>query len=136
MHPFLVLHLIQANQTFFFSSVSSLSSSIHMQNQNNVVPPCALCSACRDWNLGEFCPWDLTGIIGDISTDVFDNEEEAHTVTTKNSSEGGGGEEQDSSSSMDMEPTMPVNFSVPHEISHSKSASDFMSSMADIEAWD
>jgi len=22
--------------------------------------PCALCKACRDWNLGTFCPWDLT----------------------------------------------------------------------------
>lgn len=32
--------------------------------------PCALCSACRDWNRGEFCPWDLTGIIGDMSTDA------------------------------------------------------------------
>ena len=32
--------------------------------------PCALCSACRDWNAGEFCPWDLTGIIGEISDDT------------------------------------------------------------------
>ena len=47
--------------------------------------PCALCSACRDWNLGEFCPWDLTGIIGDISSssisttvsDVFDGDEDS-----------------------------------------------------------
>jgi len=37
--------------------------------KNLVADPCALCSACRDWNLGEFCPWDLTGILGDISTD-------------------------------------------------------------------
>ncbi len=62
---------------------------------------------------------------------MFRNEE-ANTVTTKNSSEAD--EEQDST--MDMEPTMTVNFSVPSEISHSKSASDFMSSMAEIEAWD
>jgi len=102
------------------------------QPQNSNAQPCALCSACRDWNLGEFCPWDLTGIIGDISTDVF-SIEEANTVTTKNSSEAG--EEQDSTT-MDMEPTMTVNFTVPSEISHSKSASDFMSSMAEIEAWD
>ena len=37
--------------------------------QDRYTQPCALCSACRDWNLGEFCPWDLTGIIGDMSTD-------------------------------------------------------------------
>jgi hypothetical protein len=37
--------------------------------QNRYVQPCALCSACRDWNAGEFCPWDLTGIIGDVSSD-------------------------------------------------------------------
>eukprot|EP01082_Thalassiosira_pseudonana_P013959 g11534.t1 g11534 contig6:21898-22954(-) len=36
---------------------------------NRYVQPCALCSACRDWNAGEFCPWDLTGIIGDVSSD-------------------------------------------------------------------
>mmetsp|Transcript_5498 Transcript_5498/g.11285 ORF Transcript_5498/g.11285 Transcript_5498/m.11285 type:complete len:567 (+) Transcript_5498:143-1843(+) len=42
----------------------------HLQNKmNRYVQPCALCSACRDWNLGEFCPWDLTGIIGDMPTD-------------------------------------------------------------------
>jgi len=41
-----------------------------MGAKNCFASPCALCSACRDWNLGEFCPWDLTGIIGDISTDA------------------------------------------------------------------
>jgi hypothetical protein len=34
--------------------------------------PCALCAACRDWNAGEFCPWDLTGIIGNISESSTD----------------------------------------------------------------
>lgn len=37
--------------------------------KNHFAQPCALCAACRDWNLGEFCPWDLTGILGDVSTD-------------------------------------------------------------------
>jgi hypothetical protein len=32
--------------------------------------PCALCAACRDWNAGEFCPWDLTGIIGNIQSET------------------------------------------------------------------
>mmetsp|Transcript_1855 Transcript_1855/g.2930 ORF Transcript_1855/g.2930 Transcript_1855/m.2930 type:complete len:419 (-) Transcript_1855:286-1542(-) len=32
--------------------------------------PCALCAACRDWNAGEFCPWDLTGIIGNIQSEL------------------------------------------------------------------
>lgn len=107
--------------------VDSSSSSVMAKNHN--AQPCALCSACRDWNLGEFCPWDLTGLIGDISADVFNNEE-ANTVTTKNSSETD--EEQDNKNT-DMEPTVSVNFSVPLEISHSQSAADFMSSM---EAWD
>eukprot|EP00986_Skeletonema_menzelii_P003151 scaffold932_cov139-Skeletonema_menzelii.AAC.10 len=34
--------------------------------------PCALCAACRDWNAGEFCPWDLTGIIGNIQSEISD----------------------------------------------------------------
>mmetsp|Transcript_8480 Transcript_8480/g.13175 ORF Transcript_8480/g.13175 Transcript_8480/m.13175 type:complete len:420 (-) Transcript_8480:307-1566(-) len=32
--------------------------------------PCALCAACRDWNAGEFCPWDLTGLIGNMQSEV------------------------------------------------------------------
>lgn len=47
--------------------------SIHLNSffmlQSRYADPCALCSACRDWNLGEFCPWDLTGIIGDLAID-------------------------------------------------------------------
>lgn len=51
----------------------------------NLTQPCALCSACRDWNLGEFCPWDLTGIIGDISNDmeIPDLSTEANKESTK-----------------------------------------------------
>lgn len=33
--------------------------------------PCALCAACRDWNAGEFCPWDLTGLIGNMQSEVL-----------------------------------------------------------------
>ena len=48
--------------------------------------PCALCSACRDWNAGEFCPWDLTGIIGDISDDTSATSATAVTATSGGSS--------------------------------------------------
>ncbi|KAL7544790.1 hypothetical protein ACHAWF_008150 [Thalassiosira exigua] len=37
--------------------------------QGRTAQPCALCLACHDWNLGTFCPWDLTGIIGDLSAE-------------------------------------------------------------------
>ncbi|KAL3789620.1 hypothetical protein HJC23_003169 [Cyclotella cryptica] len=47
---------------------------------NRYVQPCALCSACRDWNAGEFCPWDLTGIIGDISDDTSVSATEEETL--------------------------------------------------------
>lgn len=152
--------------------------------KNRFAQPCALCSACRDWNLGEFCPWDLTGIIGDISTDsamlgetpqetslsnsqdygkgmslaslvtsslygsgatpsedgssahyeTSSTEEGGTTVVTKNSTVA-----EDATGAGGIEPTMLAmysNFSVPQEISHSTSAADFMSSMADIESWD
>jgi hypothetical protein len=158
--------------------------SAHTQPQNRFAQPCALCSACRDWNLGEFCPWDLTGIIGDISTDsamlgetpqetslsnsqdygkgmslaslvtsslygsgatpsedgstahyeTSSTEEGGTTVVTKNSTVA-----EDATGARGIEPTMLAmysNFSVPQEISHSTSAADFMSSMADIESWD
>lgn len=52
------------------SSIAWLHSPPPTRVQNRYVQPCALCSACRDWNAGEFCPWDLTGIIGDISDDT------------------------------------------------------------------
>ena len=55
-------------------------------------------------------------------------EEGGTTVVTKNSTVADDG----------IEPTMMAmysNFSVPQEISHSTSAADFMSSMADIESW-
>mmetsp|Transcript_10647 Transcript_10647/g.23520 ORF Transcript_10647/g.23520 Transcript_10647/m.23520 type:complete len:564 (-) Transcript_10647:429-2120(-) len=116
---------------------------------NGVAQPCALCSACRDWNMGEFCPWDLTGLLGDISTDMeipsssSQDEEEYFTapsmdgsiesMITKNSTLG------DSAASI--EQTAMSSNPVPQEISHSTmtrstSAADFMSSMVGIENWD
>jgi len=115
---------------------------------------CALCSACRDWNLGEFCPWDLTGILGDISTEIpapsssssledeqddyftapsMDGSTEEATTVTKNSTVAEGMSSL-KSKAMSSGP-------VPQEISHSTmtqstSAADFMSSMADLENWD
>jgi len=172
-------------------------------NSLNRPPPCALCSACRDWNLGEFCPWDLTGIIGDISADgtipesapsasyssasssegtataTEDLEEEDFTApvatlppvasspydrmdldgtieeattVTKNSMvevsdvasvDGNGNSDVNTvvnySSSDTSEGGLPKSsspfFTIPHEISHSTSAADFISSMVDIESW-
>jgi hypothetical protein len=52
-------------------SNTRFSFSIHFfcfQSHNG--EPCALCAACRDWNAGEFCPWDLTGIIGNIQSET------------------------------------------------------------------
>jgi len=37
--------------------------------QTGFATPCALCSALRDWNTGEFCSWDLT-LAGDISMEA------------------------------------------------------------------
>ena len=46
----------------------SFPSTSFFQSHNG--EPCALCAACRDWNAGEFCPWDLTGIIGNIQSET------------------------------------------------------------------
>lgn len=99
--------------------------------QNRQAPPCALCSACRDWNLGEFCPWDLTGSIG---------ADEIPMTATGNSLDGSTAEvtavtNTTSTITMDFEgaaSSVAMNFSIPQEISHSTSAADFM---ADIETW-
>lgn len=139
--------------------------SIMPHSCNDSVDPCALCSACRDWNLGEFCPWDLTGIIGDLSTDLElkdPTKEEMMdlclpvtklaTVTssgTTSDMEGSaqGREEATTvtkSSNIDcmadlasldaiMEPHLVASSAtVPQEISHSKSSTDFMH---EIESW-
>jgi hypothetical protein len=63
-------------------------------------------------------------------------EEGGTTVVTKNSTVA---EEAMGAAAGCIEPTVMAdytNFSVPQEISHSTSAADFMSSMADIESWD
>mmetsp|Transcript_28620 Transcript_28620/g.52240 ORF Transcript_28620/g.52240 Transcript_28620/m.52240 type:complete len:675 (-) Transcript_28620:803-2827(-) len=172
-------------------------------NSLNRPPPCALCSACRDWNLGEFCPWDLTGIIGDISADgTIPESAPSASYSSASSSEGGATaaedlEEEDFTApvatlprvasspydrmdrdgtieeattvtknsmvevadvaSVDGNGNSDVNtvvnysssdtteggvstssiplFTIPHEISHSTSAADFISSMVDIESW-
>lgn len=169
-------------------------------NSLNRPPPCALCSACRDWNLGEFCPWDLTGILGDICADgtipepapyasyssasssegtaTLDLEEEDFTApvatlppvasspydrldqdgtieeattVTKNSMlevadvasvDGNGNSDANTvvnySSSDTTEGGSMISsplFTIPHEISHSTSAADFIASMVDIESW-
>lgn len=122
--------------------------------KSRVAQPCALCSACRDWNLGEFCPWDLTGILGDISTEIpapsssssledeqddyftapsMDGSTEEATTVTKNSTVAEG--------MTSMKSKAMSSGPVPQEISHSTmthstSAADFMSSMADLENWD
>mmetsp|Transcript_27531 Transcript_27531/g.46863 ORF Transcript_27531/g.46863 Transcript_27531/m.46863 type:complete len:607 (+) Transcript_27531:348-2168(+) len=127
-------------------------------SKNRFAQPCALCSACRDWNLGEFCPWDLTGIIGDISTDVEITQSSSSSETTK---EGASCEEAttitktsmvevadvasiDGNEEVDVSPSSTTtapqmssrsSFLIPKEITHSTSAADFISSMVDIETW-
>jgi len=116
------------------SSSVVVCSSVNMPHSCNLSDPnamlCALCSACRDWNQGEFCPWDLTGILGadeptssDASSSVDDSAaEEATTLHTK-------------SSSLDFDAATVVS-DVPHEkLGHSTSALDFQTTMADIETW-
>jgi len=117
------------------SSSVAVCSSVNMPHSCNLSDPnamlCALCSACRDWNQGEFCPWDLTGILGadepttsDASSSVVDDSaaEEATTLHTK-------------SSSLDFDAATVVS-DVPHEkLGHSTSALDFQTTMADIETW-
>jgi hypothetical protein len=51
---------------FCFPLVSNHPLSFQSHNGE----PCALCAACRDWNDGEFCPWDLTEIIGNIQSEI------------------------------------------------------------------
>ena len=80
--------------------------------------------------MGEFCPWDLTGVIGDSSTtDIpattlsVDGSSAEVTYTTKNSTLGDSFEPADVSA-----------MNIPHEIlSHSTLAADFCMTMADIE---
>lgn len=118
---------------------------------------CALCSACRDWNAGQFCPWDLTGLLGgDISNDVEvsntsakDNDKEVCSkvpmTTLAKATSSGTWEEATTitknSTGADLasiddkiEPNaIDCKGSVPQEISHSTSSADFMN---DIEIWD
>ena len=132
----------------------------HSCNTNPDGQPCALCSACRDWNLGQFCPWDLTGIIGDISNDVEvskppakDDEDVPMTTLAKATSSGtldGSGSHHEEATTItknstvtgadlasiddNIEPNaIDCKGSVPQEISHSTSSADFMN---DIETWD
>lgn len=85
----------------FGSSIHAFALPTATQNPN--CQPCALCSACRDWNLGEFCPWDLTGIIGDVSLypeGSVPTQAPARAVSSSSASEG---------SSQDEDFTSPVS---------------------------
>jgi hypothetical protein len=55
---------------------------------NRYIQPCALCSACRDWNTGEFCPWDLTGLIGEITDDTMSADETLEVTMPKTETTG------------------------------------------------
>jgi len=119
------------------SSSVAVCSSVNMPHSCNLSDPnamlCALCSACRDWNQGEFCPWDLTGILG---------ADEPSSSSDESSSDVDGGSTPEAttstvtkSSSLDFDAATVVS-DVPHEkLGHSTSALDFQTTMADIETW-
>lgn len=114
--------------SFIVVLILLIAHSCYLPAQNSSsAAPCALCSACRDWNLGEFCPWDLTGIIGDMSADseVTEKATKPVMVAESSSTDESAGEETPAPADVD---------SIPQEIVHSTSAADFMSTM-DIESW-
>lgn len=121
-----------------------------LPGRNRLMQPCALCCACRDWNLGEFCPWDLTGILGDISSEDLPNASDVALLASSTSSgdmdesaHGSGGFAEEAStvtknSVLDLariEGGDMESFTVPLEVTHSTSSADFISSMM-AEAWE
>lgn len=120
-----------------------------LPGRNRLMQPCALCSACRDWNLGEFCPWDLTGILGDISSEDLPNASDVALQASStsagdmdNSAHGSGGFDEEATtvtknSVLDfarIEGGDMESFAVP-QVTHSTSSADFISSMM-AEAWE
>ena len=102
--------------------------------------PCALCAACRDWNLGTFSPWELT---------VTEHDEEYRPVVENcpkvrdtcpaaaarqacEKSSLDGSEDTDDSS---LPGVQPSDVAVPLVISRVQSTSDFMTSV-NMENWD
>mmetsp|Transcript_36600 Transcript_36600/g.82311 ORF Transcript_36600/g.82311 Transcript_36600/m.82311 type:complete len:639 (-) Transcript_36600:326-2242(-) len=101
--------------------------------------PCALCAACRDWNLGTFSPWELT---------VTDHDEEYRPVVENCPKVGAGpdaaarqacekssldGSEDTSDSSLPG--VQPSDVAVPLVISRVQSTSDFMTSV-NMDNWE